>query len=184
MNYIKIHDDATNTTSELLDECRALFPVWSWFDDKTLDKDFPKPKKATTRWFQNIQEADEDLKSKSANDLESEKIDGITLRERILFELAYFKETGKPLDVDNITLCSGSRYADGRVPGAGWDDGEFDVYAYVASSRLGTLRSRRAFVSDPSNFKLEPSSDLESRVVALEKWKDGFIKALGNVDKI
>lgn len=70
MNHFKITDDGKKKTSELLDECRALFPVWSYYDNNRLDKDFPKPKKSTTRYFAKTVEADEKHKNKSANDLE------------------------------------------------------------------------------------------------------------------
>ncbi len=41
---------------------------------------------------------------------------GMTLLERMLLELFHFEKTGKHLDIDGGTLCSGSRSLDGRVP--------------------------------------------------------------------
>lgn len=89
-------------------------------------------------------EADEDLKNKSANDLEKEGIPGITLRERLLYELAYFNKTGQHLDVKNVTLCAGSRDSGGRVPRVRWGSDELYVRWYAPGSRGDDLRSRRA----------------------------------------
>lgn len=140
-----IEDDGKLKTSEILNECRKLFKVWSFYSDEQLDKDFPPPKNPTSRKFKNVQEADEDLKDKSANDLKKEGIEGITLRERLLFELAYFKETGKHLDINNLTLCSGSRYSVGNVPCVGWSDfdGKLSVDYADPSFADGLLRSRQ-----------------------------------------
>jgi hypothetical protein len=41
--------------------------------------------------------------------LAARNIRGHYLLERLLYELKYFAETGKHLDIDNLTLCSGSR---------------------------------------------------------------------------
>ena len=41
--------------------------------------------------------------------------------ERLLYDLMHFTETGKHLDVENYTLCTGSRRADNKVPYVGWD---------------------------------------------------------------
>ena len=49
------------------------------------------------------------------------------LLERIIFEIKYFSETGKHLDIKGLTFCSGSRYSDGDVPSAGWALDEFWV---------------------------------------------------------
>lgn len=49
----------------------------------------------------------------------------MTLKERMLLELWYFRMTGKHLDHSNWTLCSGSQYEDGKtvlVPRVGWDE--------------------------------------------------------------
>lgn len=65
-------------------------------------------------------EADPKLANKSAEDLKVEKIVGITLLERLLLGLGYFLATGSHLDIENVTLCSGSRNSDGLVPGVYW----------------------------------------------------------------
>lgn len=65
-------------------------------------------------------EADEENKNKSAKTLKEEGHQGMTLLERLLMELAYFLTTGQHLDIVNITLCAGSRYRGGGVPGVFW----------------------------------------------------------------
>jgi hypothetical protein len=143
--YFQVTDDGKLKTSELLAECKKLFPVWSYYDDKRLDKDFPKPKKTTTRYFAKNVEADPEFANKSADDLAAEGHQGITIRERIILELNFFKETGDHLDKRDITLCAGSRYSDGCVPYADWRGGDgFFV------DRGRRLRSRLAVV--PSNL--------------------------------
>jgi len=89
-------------------------------------------------------EADPELKDKSANTLAKEKVKGITLLERLLLELGYFMTTGNHLDVENITLCSGSRDSDGDVPCVYWSTVDRKVYVYWCgpSNALSGLRAR------------------------------------------
>jgi hypothetical protein len=159
-------------TSEILTECKKLFNVWSFFDEKRIDKDFPPPKKIGTRYFAKNVEADEAYKNKSAQDLEKEGGKFITLRERLLMELDYFKETGNHLDIENWTLCAGSRYADGSVPDVRWCSYDRGLYVHWCSvdNRYPSLRARAAVI--PSDLKLEPlGSDLEARVERLEAFE-------------
>lgn len=92
----------------------------------------------------NRVEADTENKNLSTNDLEERKNNGITLKERFIYELKYFKETNNHLDIDNWTLCSGSRYSDGNVPKARWYSDEFYVDWYYAGHSFGHLSSRSA----------------------------------------
>ena len=91
-------------------------------------------------------EADEELKNLSANDLKEQAVSGITLPERLLLELAYFVTTGAHLDVENWTLCSGSRYLDGDVPRMCWgsDAREFRVDWFYPGYGYDGLRARAA----------------------------------------
>lgn len=111
------------TPQQLYDKCAELFPCWCWTEED-LDKIVQSERTAKgghyAAWFQDVVKADEDLKNLSANDLEKKRIPGITLEERLLYELKYFKKTGGHLDIENITLCSGSRYSDGGVPEVSW----------------------------------------------------------------
>ncbi len=65
-------------------------------------------------------EADEEFKNLSANKLKKMDHQGITLMERLLLEVLYFDKTKKHLDINNWTLCSGSRGSDGDVPRVDW----------------------------------------------------------------
>lgn len=96
--------------------------------------------------FRKTIEADPELASKSADDLKKEGTKGITLLERLLLELGYFLATGRHLDIENWTLCSGSRGSVGRVPYVLWDAslGRLDVFWHSADSRYSDLRSRSA----------------------------------------
>jgi len=136
------------TPQRLYDKCAELFPCW--WTDQNLDEVVRSERTATSGpyavWFRDVVEADEDLKDLSAKDLEKKGIPGITLEERLLMELKYFKETGNHLDTENWTLCSGSRYSDGNVPGVYWIPvyRELGVYWYHPENSDPYLRSRRA----------------------------------------
>ena len=135
------------TPQKLFDKCKELFPCWKWtdrnFNDITTSERMSK-NGAYAVWFRDNVEADKDLKNLSANDLKEKNIVGITLEERLLFELKYFKETAKHLDIENITLCSGSRYSDGGIPRVGWYSGLLDVCWLDPAECGAPLRSRRA----------------------------------------
>lgn len=164
--YFQITDDGKTLTSEIVKRLREKFEVWV-YDEKTIDKHCPPPQEPTTRYFLRVVEADEANKNKSADDLD--RTEHITLRERLLMELDYFNETGEHLDVQNWTLCSGSRRSDGSVPGVGWypDDRRLDVHWAHRFDRRDYLLSRSAVSLKSSEFNL---SDLESRVARIENW--------------
>ncbi len=174
MNTIKIIDDGKKKTSEILVEMRSKFNVWCYLDDAKLDKDFPPPKKATTRYFLDTVEADESLKNKSADDLEREEVEGITLRERLIMELEYFEKTGNHLDAENVTLCSGSRGSGGGVPDVYWraDSREVFVCWSSPSSSRSDLRARAA-VFKPSDSTLVTYATLEAAIERVKK--EGYV---------
>ena len=169
-NYFKITDDGKLTTSQLLDKCRKEFKVWSYYDNKELDKQFPAPKKPTTFYYKKVIEADEENKNISANDFEKSGRKGITLRDRILMELAYFEETGQHLDIDNVTTCSGSRCAGGFVPYANRSDDKFSVGHVYPGVGHGVWRVRE---------KLEPLENSQSMEETLKSF-DLRLKTLEN----
>ena len=111
------------------------------------DRDPSRDGSYQVRFLKTI-EADPEFANKSANTLAEEKIKGITLLERLLLELAYFMATREHLDVDNVTLCSGSRYSDGRVPCVYYGVGRRKVCVYwCGPSRSDSGIRARAVVS-------------------------------------
>jgi hypothetical protein len=136
------------TPQKLFDKCKELFLCWRWTDknlDEMVNSERTSKNGAYAVWFRNRVEADEGLKNLSANDLEKRRIPGITLEERLLLELKYFKETGRHLDVERITLCSGSRDSVvGAVPGVGWCGGKLCIDWYDPARCYDGLGSRRA----------------------------------------
>jgi len=93
-------------------------------------------------WVRDCAEADEEHRYRSANALKQMNIFGITLLERLLYELKYFLETGKHLDVRNITLCSGSIDIEGHVPDVFWDGEKMNVGWFSPDANYGNLRTR------------------------------------------
>ena len=135
------------TPQRLYDKCKELFPSWKYTDDdldKIVISDRTAKDGAYAIWIRDRVEADEELKNLSANQLKQQNISGITLEEREIYELKFFKETGKHLDIQNWTLCSGSRGSVGCVPGAGWHGDEFKASGDDPSGAHDDLRSRQA----------------------------------------
>lgn len=122
------------TAQSVYNACAKHFKILKYkYIDESLDKEVPvNDRIATTRpyavWIRDRQEADEELKNLSANELKKRNIFGETLTERLIHELKYFLETGKHLDVENFTLASGSRYSDGYVPYVSWSSHYDELY--------------------------------------------------------
>jgi hypothetical protein len=138
------------TLEELYAKCKELFPCWK--TDKDLDgivtwnerdsKDGPY-----AIWIRDVQEADEELKNLSANDIKKKGITTETLAERFIHELKFYDETGKHLDIKSITLCMGSRYDDGFVPLIRWYIDGLGVRRYPPANAYSSLRARQAVSS-------------------------------------
>ena len=135
------------TPNRVYDACSPQnFACWRYVDD--LDASVTHNDRVPTEhyaiWVRDRQEADEELKNISANDLQKKKINCITLLERMVFDLKYWSETGRHLDVKNITLCTGSRFQDGFVPRVYWGgySSRVSVCYYSPGSSSDGLRSR------------------------------------------
>lgn len=89
-------------------------------------------------------EADEENKNLSADRCHELGIFGMTLLERMMLELWYFWRTKKHLDIDNWTLCSGSRYLDGNVPSVFFRDDKVHVGWYDSDCPYDNFRVRSA----------------------------------------
>jgi len=127
-------------------ECKKRFSCW-----RRTDKDFDEIVTENERdakngpyaiWVKDEAEADENLRNFSANDIKAKNLATETLAEKFIHELKFVDETGGHLDVKNITLCSGSRYGDGGVPGVGWRGGEMRVSWYHSGITGDDLRAR------------------------------------------
>ncbi len=120
--------------------------TWKYGDDLDKDMDQGKEERNITKsyaiWIKDSIEVPKDLKNLSALDIEKQKIQTMTLLERRLLELFYFRLTKHHLDINSTTLCSGSRYSDGSVPGAGWSAGKFYVDWCRTSDSFSRLRAR------------------------------------------
>jgi len=133
------------TMNQAIAACRKRFKVYTHVDD--LDRDVsmsdrsPKSGAYAIR-LRDRREADEELKNLSANMLAERGTSGITLLERLVLELKYHYETGEHLDVENVTLCSGSRRSVGSVPDVHWGDGGLYVDWSSAGRAHDRLRSR------------------------------------------
>lgn len=127
---------------------KSLFPSWKYADgDEVLDVVIPThdrhPQNGSYAiMVRNRVEADEENKNLSADDVREKNLRTETVLERIFHELFHHWKTGKHLDISDWTLCSGSRGRGGGVPGAGWDDSEFDIDWARSSDRRLDLRSR------------------------------------------
>jgi len=130
--------------NQVYDACAKRFRCYRYTDDldASVTVNDRKSKEAYAIWVRDRIEADEEHKEKSADDLKSASIPGITLLERMILELKYWKDTGKHLDIKNWTLCSGSRDSGGDVPGVCWGYDRFSVRWCYASGRYGDLRVR------------------------------------------
>lgn len=135
------------TLNQIIAVCRLQFDkVYCYSND--LNNSVAKNDRTNTEtyavWVCDRVEADEELKNLSANQIEEQGVTGITLMERLLQELKYFSETKKHLDVQNVTLCTGSRYSDGSVPYVHWitDYRRLSVGWCYADGSADSLRSR------------------------------------------
>ncbi|MCG2693407.1 hypothetical protein L6279_04935 [Candidatus Parcubacteria bacterium] len=139
------------------DKCSELFLCQKWSDDlirKWSDTmvETGSERDATNGvyavWVRDRVEADEELCRFSFDDLKEHGIPGITLEERLLYELKYFNETGEHLDRESITLCSGSHIIY-LVPIVRWykyeqsDDGGLEVDDFSPGRRFRRIRARQ-----------------------------------------
>jgi hypothetical protein len=106
------------------ESCQKQFNCWK-YDNRSLDdvavptNDRDQSKGTYAIRLRDTVEADEVHRNRSANDLKAAGINGITLREQLILVRWYYWKTGKHLDIQNITLCSGSRTGNGLVPYVG-----------------------------------------------------------------
>lgn len=129
---------------------RMSIKVWLHIEDLDSaldwDKEERNPKNGSYAiWVRNRQEADEELKNLSANQITEKGLTTETLTERLIHGLVYHSETNHHLDEANVTLCSGSRSQDSDVPSVFWYgyDSEVFVRWFLPVGSGVYLRSRQ-----------------------------------------
>ena len=133
------------TNNIVFDACTKAFKTWRYTNDLNTVTDVVKrPDGPYVVWVRDTVEADPDMANKSAEDIEKAGTNTMTLKECMMLELKYFDETGKHLDIENWTLCAGSRDSAGSVPRCDWGDGKFYVSWFDPQDRDPSLRSRVA----------------------------------------
>lgn len=142
----KIKGATCNKSVAALREAGAT--VYTYVDD--LDKEVTKTVNRpdiTDNYVIHVKatiEADPENANQSANERKKKGCQDITLLERLLLELAYFLATGEHLDVENWTLCSGSRDSRDAVPYVRFSLAHpwVRVRSWVVTYRHGNIRSR------------------------------------------
>lgn len=132
-----------------LNMTKKHFSSWQYADnlDVVIPTNARNPKNGTyALWVKDVREADEENANLSANDLAKKNHLGLTILERMLLEADYFFEHGEHLDLQNWTLCDGSRGSGGGVPDAHWGGSRFRVSTWDPTNRNPNLRSRRAYL--------------------------------------
>ena len=129
---------------KIFTKCKELFQILD--ADLSSVKDLERNEdSAYAIWVRDRIEADEENKSLSADQITEMGIATQTLRERLLQELDYFKRTGKHLDMQNITLCAGSRDGNGNVPYVRWNTifAKLHVHWYSSDGASVNLLARQ-----------------------------------------
>jgi hypothetical protein len=134
------------TTNQAFEACSKAFGTWKNIDINGVRDIVERPKGAYVVWVKANIEADPDLANVSAEQIFERGLNTLTLRERIILELKYWDGTKQHLDIDNWTLCAGSRCADGGVPRVGWGSGARELDVDWCSVQLADsyLRARAA----------------------------------------
>lgn len=133
------------TLNKAYEACEKKFKCWKYTYDleKSVIKNDRDPAKNTYAiWIRDQKEADEELRNLSSVNLKRKGIKGITLLERLVFELKFFNETGKHLDINNLTLCSGSSNSSEHELTVACQCGRVEVDWQEVDCSGGLLRSR------------------------------------------
>ncbi len=102
----------------------VVFMVWkfkkaSYVYGKTIDSKIASGRCAVESyaiWAKDTREPDANFLGKSVNETDPNMRNGITLLERMILESKFFAETGEHLDINGITMCSGTKDNDGNIP--------------------------------------------------------------------
>jgi hypothetical protein len=135
------------TANRIFDKCKERFQSWRYIEDLNTISSVRKTDKTYAIWLRDRIEADEENKNLSANKCKELGINGITLEERLLLELFYHWRTSKHLDINNVTLCTGSRDSGGDVPRVGWRGDGMGVDCYCRPGYSSAYLRARSAVS-------------------------------------
>jgi len=121
---------AGTSLNQTLAVMREKFQVWTYAED--LDKEISTNTRTSAKsyavWVQTGEEPDSKYLGKSTREADMDGKIGVTLLERLVFEVKFFTEMEKHLDYKGITFCTGSRYSDGRMPDVCFDPGKTQVW--------------------------------------------------------
>lgn len=139
------------TNNERFDASKKLFGnAWRYVDDLNTVRDIvTRPKTPYVVYVKATVEADPDLASVSAEAIEQRALNVLTLGERLDLGLQHhYFFGGEHLDVENVTLCAGSRCADGDVPFVFLSPAGRKLYVDACDVRYASppLRARAAVV--------------------------------------
>lgn len=115
------------TAQRVYEKLGERFSTWKYSDaslDEVLDptkETRPPSETGHIVWCRDVTEADECHRNKSAAQVTEAKINGMGLAERLLLEdFLLYLEWIEHLDIENTTLCTGSRFCAGGVPFVSW----------------------------------------------------------------
>lgn len=134
------------TENQAFTVCGNFFPRKSYIGNDLTTAVKGRNERESTQsyalWVRDRQEADEETKNLSANQIRERRVKTMTLLERIILELYYWEQTGNHMDVVNITLCAGSCGGVGSVPVVDWNVGKLWVDWWFPRFAGSGLRSR------------------------------------------
>lgn len=138
LTYQQVHDKEKTMYSKYWDYKD------NWPDNIDMEFEERKTDKNYAFWHSGNAEADEIYKNKSADWILKKKIKTMTRLEGAVFGLYMLWKHKIIIDKKVISLWSGSRYSDGRVPYSYWNSvyNKFYSYCYSSGSANGGLRPR------------------------------------------
>lgn len=92
--------------------------LWQYVDDldAAITRNIRTSAESYAIWVRDEQESDEEFRGRPTSQVDPDQLIGVTVLERLVHGMVHFAETKQHLDLNGITLCSGSRGTDGGVP--------------------------------------------------------------------
>lgn len=120
------------TNKMLFEKNHKKFGVWKSSHDFSKVKSARKPEKHYAIWVTSAKEANRN-KGVFTDKLPNKR--GMTLGERLVLELFYFRSTGRHIDAKGANLCDGSSCGKGLIPLVEWDGGQLGIRCINSSER-------------------------------------------------